>query len=131
MYTTDKGIAEEDTLGGRISTARESCRLSVGDAAKGLGVQTSSWKAWETDRTVPRSNRLTMMAGLLGVSPSWLLIGRGTGPIDRPSPEMTTLLQKLEAATIDATAAQSRVQELVGQVKALGFQLAGEQAVPG
>lgn len=130
MYTSDRMIAEDDTLGGRISMARESSRLTIADAANGLGVQTSSWKAWETDRAAPRANRLTMMAGLLGVSPSWLLVGRGTGPVDRLDPELSTLLQRLEMATSDATAAQERVQELVGHMKALGDKSAREHADP-
>ncbi len=128
MFTTDGVIAEEDTLGGRISMARELSRLTIADAAKGLGVETSSWKAWETDRAAPRANRLTMMAGLLGVSPSWLLVGKGTGPVDRPNPEMTTSVQQLETATGEAAAAQERVQELIGHMKALGDQSAREHA---
>lgn len=106
-------IAAEDTLGGRISMARETSRLSIPEAAASLGVQASSWKAWETDRAAPRSSRLTMMAGLLGVSPSWLMAGRGTGPVERSGPESATLLQQLEDATREAAAAQDRVQELV------------------
>jgi len=76
----------DDTLGGRISTAREACGLSADDAARRLGVLSASWNAWERDRDVPRANRLAMMAGILGVSPSWLLTGRGSGPFEE-SPE--------------------------------------------
>lgn len=124
MDTTVTTIAEQDTLGGRICSARETSRLTIADAARGLGVQASSWKAWETDRAAPRSSRLTMMAGLLGVSPSWLLVGKGMGPVDRPSAQTTTLLQKLETATSEAVAAQDRVQELVRHLKALDDQSA-------
>ena len=36
--------------------------------------------AWESDRSEPRANRLTMLAGVLGVSPAWLLHGVGSAP---------------------------------------------------
>jgi len=71
-----------DTLGGRISLARDAKAISVEEAARRLGVLASSWNAWERDRDVPRANRLAMMAGVLGVSPSWLLTGHGNGPPD-------------------------------------------------
>lgn len=73
----------DDTLGGRISLAREATGFSVEEAARRLGVLSSSWAAWECDRDVPRSNKLTMMAGVLSVSPSWLLSGLGDGPVEQ------------------------------------------------
>jgi HTH-type transcriptional regulator, cell division transcriptional repressor len=111
--------AEDDTVGGRISLAREAAQLSIAQAARRLGVKTASWKAWENDSAAPRSNRLTMMAGILGVSPSWLLMGRGTGPSASPASEMNTLLRELRAATTQATSAQDRVQKLVIRIDEL------------
>lgn len=37
---------------------------------------------WETDRSAPRSNRLLTLAGMLNVSPTWLLTGVGESPLD-------------------------------------------------
>lgn len=37
---------------------------------------------WETDRSAPRSNRLLTLAGMLNVSPTWLLTGIGESPLD-------------------------------------------------
>ena len=79
----DDDFAQDDTLGGRISFARDATKLTMAQAARRLGVQTASWNAWECDRAVPRFDRLTMMAGILGVSPSWLLSGIGSGPLER------------------------------------------------
>jgi len=84
MRETDVCRAADDTVGGRISLAREIAGLTISEAARGLGIQQDTWAAWECDRDQPRGNRLTMMAGLLAVSPSWLLAGVGQGPIDRP-----------------------------------------------
>jgi transcriptional regulator with XRE-family HTH domain len=37
-------------------------------------------KAWESDRSSPSSHRLSLLAGLLDVSLSWILHGVGIGP---------------------------------------------------
>jgi len=53
---------------------------SVSEIAELVGVEVETLEAWEHDRATPRSNRLTMLAGILGASPSWLLFGRGASP---------------------------------------------------
>ncbi len=73
-----------DTLGGRLSRAREAKNASLVQIAKLVGVEAKTLKAWESDRTVPRSNRLAMLAGALGISVSWLLYGRGASPMEEP-----------------------------------------------
>lgn len=77
---TDTSLAEDDTLGGRISLARDAADLSIDETARILGVENETWCNWENDRALPRSNRLDMMAGVLQVSLAWLLSGRGLGP---------------------------------------------------
>lgn len=69
-----------DTLGGRLSRARDAKNSSLDEVAELAGVEDKTLEEWECDRAAPRSNRLTMLAGILGVSPSWLLFGRGTSP---------------------------------------------------
>ncbi|MCY6380910.1 helix-turn-helix domain-containing protein [Hoeflea prorocentri] len=69
-----------DTLGGRISRARDALDLTSSQLARRLGVKTETVQAWETDRSEPRANRVTMLAGVLGVSPTWLLNGIGESP---------------------------------------------------
>lgn len=71
-----------DTMGGRLSRARDATGLSVAQLARRLGVKTSTIQAWESDRSQPRANRLAMLAGVLNVSLSWLLHGVGTAPAD-------------------------------------------------
>lgn len=84
MFLEDRDEARDgaDTLGGRIVSARESQQLSTAQLARRLGVTSSTLKDWETDRDEPRPNRLTMLAGMLNVSPTWLLMGRGERPSD-------------------------------------------------
>ncbi|PRD44633.1 transcriptional regulator [Phyllobacterium phragmitis] len=110
-------------MGGRISLAREAMQLSIAQAARRLGVKTASWRAWETDSAAPRANRVAMMAGILGVSPSWLLMGRGPGPsedspVELNALQLDVLLRSLRAAMTDAASAQQRVQDLVAQIEA-------------
>lgn len=71
-----------DTLGGRISRARDALNLTTSQLARRLGVKSETVAAWESDRSEPRANRLTMLAGVMGVSPTWLLNGVGDAPQD-------------------------------------------------
>lgn len=71
-----------DTTGGRLTRAREAKGLTTSQLARRVGVKTKTLQNWETDRTAPRSNRLAMLAGVLNVSPTWILIRRGEAPFD-------------------------------------------------
>lgn len=73
---------QSDTLGGRLVRAREAQDLTTSQFARRLGVKTETLHAWETDRAEPRSNRLLTLAGMLNVSPTWLLTGSGESPVD-------------------------------------------------
>ncbi|OWK18913.1 hypothetical protein AJ88_46355 [Mesorhizobium amorphae CCBAU 01583] len=111
--TDPSDFAPSDTLGGRISFAREVTKLTMAQAARQLGVQTACWKAWECDRAAPQSNRLAMMAGILAVSPSWLLSGIGAGPLELEANDRAALLQELQIASAEAVVSQKRVQQIV------------------
>ncbi|MHA6687288.1 helix-turn-helix domain-containing protein [Mesorhizobium sp. A556] len=117
--------AHDDTLGGRISLAREAANLSIAQAARRLGVMTASWNAWECDRDEPRGNRLAMMAGLLGVSPSWLLAGHGSGPSEIADSDVTKLLRELGRASEGAAAINKRVQQITASLEQI--QKAGDE----
>ncbi|WP_417769878.1 helix-turn-helix domain-containing protein [Stappia sp.] len=73
-----------DSIGGRIRRAREAANFSGAQLARRLGVKTATVTAWEGGRSEPRANRLTMLAGFLGVSPTWLLYGLGEAPVESP-----------------------------------------------
>ena len=74
--------SDNDTLGGRIWRARDALNLSAQELADRLGVRTDTISAWERDRSEPRTNRLFTLAGVLGVSPAWLIAGIGEAPKD-------------------------------------------------
>lgn len=74
--------SSDDTLGGRLSAARDAAGISLLDLANRLGIKEESLLNWESDRSEPRPSRLIDMAGILGVSPMWLITGHGYGPLD-------------------------------------------------
>jgi len=81
-----------DTIGGRLSRARDASGLTVKELAWRLGVKIATINAWERDRSQPGSHRLTILAGLLQVSLSWILHGVGTGPTETENPVENTVM---------------------------------------
>ena len=119
MFRENAASHKDDTLGGRISFAREASGLSAEEAAERLGVLATSWNAWECDRDVPRANRLTMMAGVLGVSPSWLLTGLGHGPKEEKSEDgQAALREELRQASVDVEALNRRLRTIASRLEA-------------
>ncbi|GAA6174763.1 helix-turn-helix domain-containing protein [Sulfitobacter pacificus] len=76
---TDWYSPEAATFGDRVAAARERAGMSQGVLAKRLGVKLATLRAWEEDRSEPRANRLSILAGLLNVSMMWLINSEGEG----------------------------------------------------
>ncbi|MEO0937336.1 MAG: helix-turn-helix transcriptional regulator [Pseudomonadota bacterium] len=74
------------TFGDRVAAARDASGMTQRELAKRLGVKLATLQAWENDLSEPRANRLSMMAGLLGVSMMWLMNGEGEG-LEAPDEE--------------------------------------------
>lgn len=98
----------DDTLGGRIVSAREAVGLTTAQLARRLGVKSVTLQNWETDRSEPRSNKLFMLAGLLNVSPTWLINGLG----EPPSEDLD--------ASDDRTALREQLVDIRNQLQRLG-----------
>jgi transcriptional regulator with XRE-family HTH domain len=85
-----------DTLGGRIWRARDAIGLSLEDLAARLGLPQDTVGGWESDRAEPDTKALFMLAGVLSVSPSWLIAGIGDAPSDPAGDEhLHPLLRQL------------------------------------
>jgi transcriptional regulator with XRE-family HTH domain len=67
-------------VGTRIAEARAAAGRTQTDIANQLGVKVSTIDRWEHGTASPRSNRLAALAGILGVSLSWLIVGYGSEP---------------------------------------------------
>ncbi|KRD67011.1 helix-turn-helix domain-containing protein [Ensifer sp. Root278] len=72
----------DDTIGGRISLARDAVGFTVEQISAVAGVTEETWTSWENDRAEPRANRLDMLARILQVNIAWLLNGQGRGPAE-------------------------------------------------
>ncbi|MEM8536499.1 MAG: helix-turn-helix domain-containing protein [Pseudomonadota bacterium] len=101
--------ADAATFGDRLAGAREMAGLDQKGLAAKLGVRVSVISSWENDLKEPRANRLQMLAGILGVSMSWLLTGEGNGP-DAPDDE-TPLSEDLLDMLAEMRALRSQIAQ--------------------
>ena len=112
------------TFGDRLAAARESNGMTQKELAKRLGVRTGTLKAWEEDRNEPRANRLSMVAGLLNVSVTWLINGQGDG-METPDDSLVThsdvadVLKELRSLRADLRNRSEAVGRLEKRVRQL------------
>jgi HTH-type transcriptional regulator, cell division transcriptional repressor len=88
------GEVDEDTLGSRIIRSRESNGMTSADVARKLGVKKTTYEAWEADRSEPRAHHIVRLAGMLGVSPAWMLGGVGDAPSEDTIDDEIMLVQQ-------------------------------------
>ena len=115
MPDSDWYSDEAATFGDRLTAAREAAGLDVDGLATRLGVKIATLEAWEQDVKEPRANRLQMLAGMLGVSLTWLLTGQGDG---LPAPVEDA------AADVDARALLADLRDLRLSIAASADRLA-------
>ena len=116
------GNSDFDTLGDRISQARDGLNLSTAQLAHRLGVKSSTVHDWETDRSEPRANHVTMLAGILGVSPTWLLTGIGDSP---GAPEVHSELRVLVTQISRLRDAHSDMAKIIETLELKAERIAG------
>ena len=110
------------TFGDRVAAAREYAGMSQGELAKRLGVRMATLRGWEDDRTEPRANRLSMLAGLLNVSITWLISGEGEGigaPGDVVSSDIGSILAEMRVLRTDMLAKAQAMGRLEKQLRRL------------
>ncbi|WP_305987141.1 helix-turn-helix domain-containing protein [Roseibium sp. MMSF_3544] len=106
--------SSEYTLGERICKARDASGLSTAQLARRLGIKTATLQSWESDRSEPRSNKLVLLAGVLNVSPTWLLVGRGTPPVaeENLSADLDSMKVALDRIQRQAQALADEIEQL-------------------
>lgn len=115
---------ETATFGDRLAAAREAMGLSQKELAQGVGIKTSVLRGWEEDLNEPRVTRLSILAGILGVSFRWLLTGEGKGvdvPVDgeETAPDVTMLLTDLRAVRAQLAHTNERLAQLEKRLRAM------------
>ncbi|MBB4064891.1 helix-turn-helix domain-containing protein [Gellertiella hungarica] len=78
--TPAAGTDFDDTLGGRLSHARDCAGLTLEAVARGVDMHSATIRYWEADRAAPSLASIRKLAAILGVSQLWLLTGEGEGP---------------------------------------------------
>lgn len=83
-------------VGARLRAARENAAFSPEDLAARLGVAMEDLDAWEAGAADVSARKLTVAAGLLGVSLTWLAAGVGRGVDDAENVEDHELARLVE-----------------------------------
>ena len=110
------------TLGDRIEQARRAKGFDLPQLARRIAVKTTTLRNWESDRSEPRPEKLTKLAGLLDVPLIWLLTGEtpeaarpvadiaGTAAIARKLERAVAMQQELASLLIEVSADVTRLQ---------------------
>ena len=109
------------TFGDRLAAAREEQGLDQAQLARRLGIRLTTLAGWEEDRAEPRANKLQMLAGLLGVSITWLLSGQGEGPSpagEGPEADLMELLAELRRVRVEQARLTERLAILEKRLRA-------------
>ena len=107
---------EPQQIGARLAEARSTAGLSQRQIADRLGVRESTVAKWETGETVPRGHGVSKLAGMLGVSISWILMGRGVEPVDHTS--------DIDQVRHELNSVRARLDDVVNELAVLDQRLA-------
>ncbi len=114
----EKSQMESGSVGTRIVEAREAAGLSTPELAERLGVKASTLRNWEREKSEPRGNRLTMLAGVLCVSPTWLLTGFGEEPSAQSDEELAAVRSSLVELKDQLHGMAERIDRLASRLDA-------------
>ncbi|MGE0846643.1 MAG: helix-turn-helix domain-containing protein [Flavobacteriaceae bacterium] len=112
---------DETPIAERLIKARELRGLTTSQLARRLGVRTQTLRNWEEGTSVPRANRLQMLAGILNVSLTWLFGGvKQHAPSAADADPALLLEQKLERARRLQSELGDLLAEISGDVTRVG-----------
>ena len=100
-----------DTLGARISKAREQSGMSLTTVAKLAGIKRDTLKSWEVDASEPRASKVNMLAGILGVSVTYFLADEGhKGELESDVASTEEMLSALQEQFRDLQESQQQIR---------------------
>ena len=124
-------VMNSTTMGDRIEQARRLKGFDLPQLARRIAVKTTTLRNWESDRSEPRPEKLTKLAGLLDVPLIWLLTGEtpeavwpianiaGTDAIARKLERAVSMQQELASLLIEVSADVARLQREIDAEDAL------------
>lgn len=112
----DTPLDDELHIGARLAQARAAAGLTQRQIADRIGVKESTIDRWESGETSPRGHRVSKLAGMLGVSISWILMGRGVEPNGGVS--------DIERIRNDLDSVRARLDDVVNELAVLAQRLA-------
>ena len=95
----DEQYYADDTLGGRLSAARDHAGITLSALAAEIGVEGETLRNWECDRSAPSVERLVRIARILKVRPLWLI----SGDVDTPQTYPSILIARGRTMRSDVT----------------------------
>lgn len=110
------------TMGDRIEQARRAKGFDLPQLARRIAVKSTTLRNWESDRSEPRPEKLTKLAGMLDAPLIWLLTGEtpeasrpmascaGTTAISRKLERAVAMQQELASLLIEVSADVARLQ---------------------
>lgn len=110
------------TLGDRIEQARRAKGFDLPQLARRIAVKSTTLQNWESDRSEPRPEKLTKLAGMLDAPLIWLLTGEtpeasrpmvsnaGTVAIARKLERAVSMQQELASLLIEISADVARLR---------------------
>lgn len=116
----DSSLDDERHIGARLAEARSAAGLSRRAIADRIGVKESTIAKWEAGDTSPRGHRVSKLAGILGVSISWILMGRGVEP--------TGGVSDIDQIRVELDAVRARLDDVVNELAVLDHRLASIDA---
>ena len=108
-------MSEREILNARLKEAREELGLTIEEIADRMTVSANTVKNWELGRTTPRSNRLHILSGILGVPFAWLLNG---GPDQCTQTNRVGRIKRVEQKLERMTQLQSQLSRLNAEITA-------------
>ena len=102
--------------------AREVSGMTVAQVINRLGVRKATYMAWEADRSEPRANKLVALAGILNLSPTYLLSGLGSASPQTPKnqeiiEDLRLDIEQLEQTIKAANKLMNRIKAKAKKVK--------------
>jgi transcriptional regulator with XRE-family HTH domain len=113
---------DSTTMGARIEQARRAKGLDLPQLARRIAVKSTTLQNWESDRSEPRPDKLTKLAGMLDAPLIWLITGEtpeasrpvvsdaGTAAIARKLERAVSMQQELASLLIEVSADVARLR---------------------